>query len=114
MNVSSSERAPSSVTTDGGAAAPRATKPHGWRRRQRPLRLECRHQFPDYDTLRDFLDRAAELSEATGIHPNLSFGRDYVNMTLLADDAGGALTPEIERFAQRIDDIVTPPEDNGS
>ena len=97
----------------GGAASP-PTKAHGWRRRERPTRLECRHVFTGYETLRDFLDRAAQLSEATGIYPNLSFGRDYVNMTLFADDDSGELTPEIEAFAQRVDDLVDNTPEDGS
>jgi len=97
-----------------GDSAPAAKKPHGWRRRERPTRLECRHVFSDYETLRDFLDRVAERSEATGIYPNLSFGRDYVNMTLFADDDNGELTPEIEAFAQRVDDLVNKTEEDGS
>jgi len=87
----------------GGAA-------HPWRRRERPLRLERRLVFGGYEILRDFLDRAGDLSEETGIYPNLSFGRTYVNMTLFADD-GGELNAETERFAQRLDSLVEPPEE---
>ena len=67
-------------------------------------------EFANYEVLRDFLDRAGELSEETGIYPNLSFGRTYVNMTLFADDDSGELTAEAERFAERIDSLVIPPE----
>jgi 4a-hydroxytetrahydrobiopterin dehydratase len=83
---------------------------HPWRRRERPLRLERRLEFANYEVLRDFLDRAGELSEETGIYPNLSFGRTYVNMTLFADDDSGELTAEAERFAERVDSLVIPPE----
>ena len=83
---------------------------HPWRRRERPLRLERRLEFPNYEALRDFLDRAGELSEETGIYPNLSFGRTYVNLTLFADDHSGELTAEAERFAERVDSLVIPPE----
>jgi len=88
----------------GGAA-------HPWRRRERPLRLERRLVFGGYEILRDFLDRAGDLSEETGIYPNLSFGRTYVNMTLFADDDSGELNAETERFAQRLDSLVEPPEE---
>ncbi|MGB5736655.1 MAG: pterin-4-alpha-carbinolamine dehydratase [Thiohalocapsa sp.] len=68
-------------------------------------------EFDDYEALRDFLDRAAELSEKTGVYPNLSFGRTYVNMTLFADEDSGTLSGEAERFAERVDSFVTPNED---
>ena len=105
---------PTSDEPAGERAAPAPKKAHGWRRRERPLRLECRHVFADYEALRNFLDRAAELSESVGIYPNLSFGRDYVNMTLFADEESGELTPEIEAFAQRVDDLVQRPKEDGS
>jgi len=102
----------SEPTSEAGAAGPRPG--HGWRRRERPLRLECRHLFSDYDSLRDFLDRVAGLSESTGIYPNLSFGRDYVNMTLFAAEDSGELTKDLEAFAQRVDDLVRREEEDGS
>jgi len=34
-----------------------------WQERIRPVRLERRYEFADYASLRDFLDRAAEVSE---------------------------------------------------
>lgn len=82
---------------------------HPWRRRDRPLRLERRLEFPDYDRLRVVLDRIADLSEATGIYPNQSFGRDYVNLTLFADETSGTLTAAIEAFAQQVDTLVDAP-----
>ena len=53
-----------------------------WSERNRPPRLERRYEFPDYPSLRDFLDRAAELSEREGLYPDMGFGRDYVNVTM--------------------------------
>ena len=100
-----------SVPTTDPAPIPAADGGHPWRRRERPLRLERRVEFGDYEALRDFLDRAAALSEQTGIYPNLSFGRTYVNMTLFADEDSGELSADAERFAARIDGFVTPPED---
>ncbi len=96
-------------TSEAGEA--RGGAAHPWRRRERPLRLERRLVFTDYDVLREFLDRAGDLSEETGIYPNLSFGQTYVNMTLFADDDSGELTAETERFAQRVDSLVEPPEE---
>lgn len=97
----------SGPTSDGAAGLPPADGPptpaHGWRRRQRPLRLERRVEFPDYDSLRDFLDQVADLSEETGIYPNQSFGRTYVNLTLFADDDSSEISAAAEAFAERVD-----------
>ena len=79
----------------------------GWRRRERPLRLDRRLDFPDYSATQAFLDRSAVLSEETGIYPNLSFGRTYVNLTLFADDTSEELTPESIDFAERLEALVS-------
>lgn len=82
-----------------------------WQRRERPLRLERRLEFADYEATQGFLEGTAGLSEQTGIYPNLSFGRTYVNLTLFADEASGVITPEIEAFAQRADALAGSRED---
>ncbi|NBC46974.1 MAG: pterin-4-alpha-carbinolamine dehydratase [Gammaproteobacteria bacterium] len=82
---------------------------HPWRERARPLRLERRVEFDEYDALREFLDQVAALSEETGLYPNLSFGRTYVNLTLFADEDGETLGREREDFAQRVDDLLAGP-----
>lgn len=88
------------------ASASRGSGAHGWRRRERPLRLERRLEFADYDGLRDFLDQTAELSEQTGIYPNLSFGRTYVNLTLFAEEGEQALSAEALAFADQVDELA--------
>lgn len=97
-------------TSEVGAA--RGDDGHPWRRRDRPPRLERRLVFLDYELLRGFLDRVGDLSEETGIYPNLSFGRTYVNMALFADDDSGELTAAAERFAECVDRLVEPPEES--
>ena len=73
-----------------------------WQERKRPNRLECRYEFPDYSTLREFLDRAAELSEQEGLYPDMGFGRDYVNITIYAEE-GKEVGPVQRRFAEQLD-----------
>ncbi len=58
---------------------------HQWTERPRPARLERRVELPDYAATRRFLDAAAVSCERAGIYPDISFGRTYVNMTLVAD-----------------------------
>ncbi len=76
-----------------------------WQERVRPVRLERRYEFADYATLRDFLDRAAELSEREGLYPDMGFGRDYVNITIHLDEGADAIAPAQRRFAEQLDYI---------
>jgi pterin-4a-carbinolamine dehydratase len=78
-----------------------------WQERRRPARLERRYEFPDYTALRDFLDRAAELSEEHDYYPDLGFGRDYVNVTIHAPDGEDAVSDEQRRFAEMLDQLQT-------
>lgn len=77
-----------------------------WRERIRPARLERRYEFPDYFTLREFLDRAADLSEREGLYPDLGFGRDYVNVTIHADEGRDSLEGSQRRFAEQLDRLT--------
>lgn len=76
-----------------------------WRERKRPHRLERRYEFPDYPTLRDFLDRAAELSEQERLYPDIGFGHDYVNMTIHVAEGEDELGDAQRRFAERLDEL---------
>ena len=76
-----------------------------WQERVRPVRLERRYEFADYASLRDFLDRAAELSEREGLYPDMGFGRDYVNVTIHLDDGAEAIAPSQRHFAEQLDDL---------
>ncbi len=78
-----------------------------WEERGRPARLERRYTFPDYRTLRDFLDRAAELSEREDLYPDMGFGRDYVNITIHAAEGSDQLGEEQRRFAEQLDSLLS-------
>ncbi len=77
-----------------------------WQERNRPARLEKRYEFQDYDALRDFLDRAADLSEKEGYYPDMGFGRDYVNITIHVEEGDEALGENQHRFAQQLDTLA--------
>jgi pterin-4a-carbinolamine dehydratase len=83
-----------------------------WTLRKRPPCLDRRIQFPDYDTLRDFLDRLADLSEAEGLYPDISFGRDYARITVQAPEGATAIEAEQEAFARRIDALLEDGDNN--
>lgn len=77
-----------------------------WRERPRPPRLERRYQFDNYDSLRDFLDQAAELSERESYYPDMSFGRDYVNVTIHVEEGEEGVTETHHRFAAQLDELL--------
>jgi pterin-4a-carbinolamine dehydratase len=74
--------------------------PAGWQAVQKPPSLFQRFEFGSYAETRAFLDALAKLSERTGLYPNLSFGRTYVNVTVPASDGTAVGTAERE-FAAR-------------
>jgi len=78
-----------------------------WQERKRPPRLERRYDFPDYSALRDFLDRAADLSEREGYYPDMGFGRDYLNVTIHPEEGAEELSETKRRFAEQLDELYT-------
>lgn len=78
-----------------------------WQERKRPLRLERRYRFESYEALRDFLDRAADLSERDGLYPDLSFGRDYANVTIYPEEGAEDIDSQRRRFAEKLDQIFS-------
>ncbi len=76
---------------------------HQWRERGKPARLERRYEFGSYESLRDFLDQAAQISEREGLYPDMGFGRDYVNMTIHPDADSGNLEALHHRLAEALD-----------
>ena len=79
---------------------------HQWQERGRPARLERRYEFDSYHALRDFLDRAAELSEREGLYPDMGFGRDYVNITIHVKEGDDTLRDEQRQFANELDALA--------
>jgi len=76
-----------------------------WQERKRPVRLERRYEFSNYSELRDFLDDAAELSEARDYYPDMGFGKDYVNVTIHLEDGNEEISQEQRQFASELDKL---------
>ena len=74
-----------------------------WHERKRPICLEKRFEFEDYNLTRDFLDKLGEYSEATQRFPDISFGRTYVNITIRPEVEDSGLTDMDRAFANEID-----------
>jgi len=77
-----------------------------WQERARPVRLERRYEFQDYSTLRDFLDKAAELSEEVDLYPDMGFGRDYVNITIHLEEGVETISDLQHEFASQLDSLA--------
>ena len=77
-----------------------------WQERTRPVRLERRYEFQDYSTLRDFLDKAAELSEEVDLYPDMGFGRDYVNITIHLEEGVETISDSQHEFAAQLDSLA--------
>ena len=74
-----------------------------WQERKRPVRLERRYEFQEYNTLRDFLDKAAEISEKMDLFPDMGFGKDYVNITIHLEDGVETISETQREFASQLD-----------
>ena len=76
-----------------------------WVERERPATLSKRFFFEGYSATSSFLDKLANLSEETGIFPDISFGRDYANVSIHPGE--GETLSETERgFSLRIDALT--------
>ena len=80
--------------------------PEGWTEVERPSSLYRRFEFAAYSETRAFLDRLAGLSKETGLYPDLSFSRTYVNVTVYGS-GGAAVDAEARKFAARVETIAT-------
>ena len=80
----------------------------GWQQRKRPVRLERRFEFDSYESTRDFLDRLGSKCESINRFPDISFGKNYVNITLRPEDEDeNSLIREIDlKFAEDIDKLL--------
>lgn len=76
-----------------------------WAERKRPVRLERRIEFSEYDQTRDFLDKAAELAEKLDYYPDMSFGRTHVSITLQPQDDSEEINDELRTYATSLDEI---------
>lgn len=78
----------------------------GWKHRQKPVRLEKRVEFDDYEQIREFLEQSADYSEKEGYYPDMSFGRTFVSMTLYPESDEEELTEVVTNYADEMDKLV--------
>ena len=56
-----------------------------WNQKESPLRIEKRFEFEEYATISKFMKKVNELCKEKNIYPNISFGKNFVGITIFLD-----------------------------
>ena len=80
----------------------------GWRQKNRPECLEKRYEFESYEKTRDFLDALGDFSEKSSRFPDISFGKNYANITIRPseDNEKEEISKLDHDFATQIDLLI--------
>ena len=57
-----------------------------WNRKESPLRIEKRFEFQKYSKISKFMGEIDNLCKEKDIYPNISFGKNFVSVTIFSDD----------------------------
>ena len=57
-----------------------------WNERESPLRIEKRFEFEQYSKISKFMEKIEKLCKERGIYPNISFGKNFVSLSIFLDD----------------------------
>ena len=56
-----------------------------WNQKESPLRIEKRFEFGEYARISKFMKTVDELCKEKKIYPNISFGKNFVSITIFLD-----------------------------
>ncbi len=56
-----------------------------WKQRESPSRIEKRFEFEEYQEISIFLRKIDELCKEKNIYPNISFGKNFVSVSIFLD-----------------------------
>ncbi len=56
-----------------------------WNQRESPSRIEKRFEFEEYQKISIFLKKIDELCKEKNIYPNISFGKNFVSVSIFLD-----------------------------
>ena len=74
-----------------------------WNQRESPLRIEKRFEFEEYSKISKFMGKIDQLCKEKNIYPNISFGKNFVSVTIFPDSPK---TSDIEEdFSNQIDNF---------
>ena len=72
-----------------------------WNQRESPLRIEKRFEFAEYSRISKFMKRVDELCKEKNIYPNISFGKNFVSITIFVSSEN--LSAIEKDFSNQID-----------
>ena len=72
-----------------------------WNKRESPLRIEKRFEFEEYSKISKFLGEIEKLCKEKNIYPNISFGKNFVSLSIFLNDQ--EISNEEEDFSKDID-----------
>tara|TARA_Y100000589_G_scaffold240704_1_gene228238 strand:- start:313 stop:567 length:255 start_codon:yes stop_codon:yes gene_type:complete len=76
-----------------------------WREKESPPRIEKRFEFKNYSKTSSFMKELDYLCESKNIFPNISFGRQFVGITIFLEKE--KISNKEKDFSKEIDDIFT-------
>ena len=72
-----------------------------WKKRESPSRIEKRFEFEKYQKISIFLKKIDELCKEKNIYPNISFGKNFVSVSIFLD--AEEITSKEKEFSTRLD-----------
>ena len=72
-----------------------------WNQRESPLRIEQRFEFEEYSKISKFMEKIDQLCKEKNIYPNISFGKNFVSVTIFLDSQEISLSEK--DFSNQID-----------
>ena len=74
-----------------------------WNQKESPLRIEKRFEFEEYAKISKFMKMVDELCKEKKIYPNISFGKNFVGITIFLDSE--KLSESEKYFSNQIDNF---------
>ena len=76
-----------------------------WKERESPLRIEKRFEFEQYSKISKFMGNIEELCKTKDIYPNISFGKNFVSVSIFLDSKESSskeedFSKDIDKFYQ--------------
>ena len=72
-----------------------------WNHRGSPSRIEKRFEFEEYQKISIFLKKIDELCKEKNIYPNISFGKNFVSVSIFLDSE--KIPSNEKEFSTRLD-----------
>ena len=72
-----------------------------WNQRESPPRIEKRFEFEEYQKISIFLKKTDELCKEKNIYPNISFGKNFVSVSIFLDSE--KIPSNEKEFSMRLD-----------